>query len=103
MRSNNWLGSATVRAAVVAGSAAVAVAVASAIGGWISASYQSASEKEKLQATILVDLVHSNDSGRVEYTRRLIQSGILKDPDGSICMAFIGNACPLSVLQPSHK
>ena len=96
---NGWMQSATVRAAVVAGSAAVAVAVAGAIGGWISSVYQRASEAEKLQTTIVVDLIHVSDSARAEYARRLIQAGVLKDSDGSICRAFVGQGCPLPILK----
>jgi hypothetical protein len=95
-----WLESATVRAAVVAGAAAVAVAVASAIRGWISASYQSASGAENLQATMLLELVRLHDAvDRAEFARRMIQAGIIKDPDGSICAVYVGKGCPLHVLK----
>src|SRR5271170_6137794 len=97
-----WLHSAAVRAAVVAGAAAVAVAAAGFIGGWISASYQSASEREKLQATMLLELVRLQGIGQVEFARQMIQAGFIKDPDGSICVNYVGQGCPLKVLKTSN-
>src|SRR5436305_148328 len=103
MRSRRWRNSAVVRAAEIGAAAVLAGALAGAIGGGISAKYQRASAAEKLQAEVLLDLVHSAPMPRMEYTRRMIQAGILKDPDGSICMAFVGQGCPLSVLKPGSN
>jgi hypothetical protein len=93
------MNSATVRASVVGAAAAVAVAVAGVIGGSIGAYFQHKSDSEKLQATILVELVRNNDQLRAEYTSHLLRAGILKDNDGAICRAFVKvGVCPIKAL-----
>lgn len=94
-----WMSSPTVRAAAIGAAAAIAVAVAGLIGGSISAYFQGKSDSEKLQATLLMELVRSNESGRIEYTRRLLEAGVLKDDDGAICRAFIEQGCPIKPLR----
>jgi zinc transporter ZupT len=102
------LTSPTVIASVVAASAAVAVAVTSAISGLISASYQSASEIEKTKANVLLSVLLHYDSSLVpdrnlqnerDRMKILIQSGIVSDDNGSICMALIKEGCPVQVLK----
>jgi len=53
---------------------------------------------------MLLGLVQNNglnDASRSDFTRHLIQAGVLPDEDGSICMAFVGKDCPLKVLKPN--
>jgi hypothetical protein len=97
----------TVLAAVIAGGAALAVGISTALGavvsGVISASYQKSAEIEKTRATVLLSIYNATYS-RIEMhpdqkIRVLIQSGILPDDDGSICMAVIHQGCPLPVLK----
>jgi hypothetical protein len=89
------MSSPTVRASVVAAAAAVAVAIAGLIGGLFSAYFQSKSDSEKLQSTILTELVKRSDADRAEHTKRLIQAGVLKDDDGVICRTFVQQGCPI--------
>jgi hypothetical protein len=101
----------SVLAAVVVAFATVAVAAIGALGGavsgWIVSSYQASSEIEKTKANVLLSIVQQYDASMVptrneEYQRRrmtiLIQSGIVSDEKGSICMALIKEGCPIKVL-----
>ena len=40
-----------------------------------------------------------NEGMRKERTTIAIQSGIISDDDGSICMAFVKDGCPIKVLK----
>jgi hypothetical protein len=102
------LASPTVVTSLVAASAAVAVAVTGAISGLISAAYQSAAETEKTKADVLLSIVQGYDASldpdkNLEYQKQriliLIQSGIVADDNGSICMALIKDNCPIKVLK----
>jgi hypothetical protein len=103
----NW-SDPTVLAAIIGGSAALGVAIAGSISGSISASYQSAAEVEKTRGTLLVNILlayePSQVPGRNEQNLKdritvLIQSGIMSDNDGSICMAIVKEGCPVKVLK----
>jgi hypothetical protein len=88
-------------AAIVAAAASIGVAIAGAIGGGISSYFQKESDHSRLQTTILVELMKRLDDQRQEDAKRMIQSGVLQDKDGAICMAFVGKDCPLKVLRPN--
>lgn len=102
------LDSPTVIAALVAGSAALAVALTGAISGVISSHYQSAAEVEKTRMTVLLDILQHYDPSLVpdrnlenqkQRMKIMIQSGIVADESGSICMALIQDGCPIKVLK----
>jgi hypothetical protein len=105
---NTRLTEPTILAAIIAASAAVAVALSGAIGavvaGWISAS----AERERTRATVLLGIVQQYEPSLVpqrnlDYqktrTTILIQSGIISDDNRSICMALIKEGCPIKVLK----
>ena len=107
LRDSDWTNSAVLAALVIGGSA-VFGAAANLITSSISASYQSATEMKKLQATMLLAILQENEPsyvpGRNEAMRKeritiAIQSGIISDEDGSICMAFVKEGCPVKVLK----
>jgi hypothetical protein len=90
-------------AAIVAAAATIGVAIAGAIGGMISSYFQMQSDHSRLQTTILVEIMKGNEQQRTDEARLMIQSGVLEDKDGAICMAYIGEGkgCPLKVLRPN--
>lgn len=92
----------TVLAAVIAAAASLGVAMAGAIGGGISSYFQSQSDLARLKTTILLELVKKNDADAKKTAGVLIQSGVLPDADGAICMAFVGagEGCPIKVAKP---
>jgi Na+/glutamate symporter len=89
-------------AAVVAAAATVGIAVAGAIGGAISAYFQHKTDLAKFETETLLTLLKLNAGEREEYTSRLIQAGKLRDPDGAVCMAFVGKSCPIKVMKTSQ-
>jgi Na+/glutamate symporter len=99
--SNDLIRRPTIFAAIVAAAATIGVAVAGAIGGIISSYFQTESDHSKLQTTILVEIMKGNEQQRTDEARLMIQSGVLEDKHGAICMAFIGKDCPLKVLRPN--
>jgi hypothetical protein len=86
-------------AAVVAAAATVGVAVAGAVGGAISAYFQHKTDMAKFETETLLALLKLNAGEREEYTSRLIQAGKLSDPDGAVCLAFVGRSCPIKVMK----
>src|ERR1044071_6566258 len=64
-------------AAVVAAAATVGVAIAGAIGGAITAYFQHRTDMAKLETETLISLLKLGPGERMEYTKRLIQSGKL--------------------------
>jgi hypothetical protein len=104
---NPRLTSPTVVASLVAGSAAFAVALTGAVAGVISASYQSKTEIEKTRSNVLLNIVQHYDSSLVpernldnqrQRMKIMIESGIVADDRGSICLAFkIQEHCPIQV------
>ena len=101
----------TILAAIIAGSAALGVAVAGAISGSISAAYQSAAAAEKNKGDLLVAALlkfnpqksePDNQKDLAQRVKILIQSGIIPDDSGSICRAFVKDFlktdCPLTKL-----
>jgi hypothetical protein len=61
-----------------------------------------------MQATMLLAILQENEPsyvlGRNEAMRKeritiAIQSGLISDDDGSICMAFVKEGCPIKVLK----
>lgn len=90
-------------AAIVTAAATIGVAVAGAIGGTISSYFQTESAHSQLQTTILLEILKGNQQQRADEARVMIQSGVLEDKDGAICMAFIGEGkgCPLKVVRPN--
>ena len=96
------IGRPTVLAAAIGAGASIGVAVAGVIGGSISAYYQRLSDTDKLRTSLVLNIASQGSaSGRVEVARALIESGVLPDPDGSICMAFVGMGCPLKIAKPN--
>ena len=107
LRDSDWTNSAVLAALVIGGSA-VFGATANLVTNSISASYQSATEIKKMQATMLLAILQENEPsyvpGRNEAMRKeritiAIQSGLISDDDGSICMAFVKEGCPIKVLK----
>jgi hypothetical protein len=91
----------SVAAATIAAAASIGIALASLIGGSISASFQQESDTEKLKTTVVIDIVNWPEAQRGSFAAQLIQSGVLPDKDGSICMAFVHKGCPLEILKPN--
>jgi len=100
------LTSPTVVASLVAGSAAFAVALTGAISGVISASYQSKAEIEKMRSNVLLSIVQFYDPSKPDQSleiqkqrmKVMIESGIVPDENGSICLALeIQKPCPILV------
>jgi hypothetical protein len=107
LRDSDWTNSA-VLAALVIGGAAVFGAIANLVTTSISASYQSSAEMKKLQATMLLAILQENEPsyvpGRNEAMRKeritlALQFGLFSDDNGSICMAFVKEGCPIKVLK----
>ena len=89
-----------VLAAVIAAAASLSVAAAAAISAVIASGFQSGSDAARLQATILLEVAKIPNLGERAITaRQLIESGLLKDDDGMICVAFVksqqGGSCPI--------
>lgn len=89
--------------ALIGAVATLGVALASLISGAISGYFQRQSDIDKLKTTLVIGIanynVNVNHVSRAEYTKKLIESGVLPDDDGAICMAFVGEGCPLKVLK----
>jgi hypothetical protein len=98
-------------AAYVAGFTALVVAWTNALGAVVSGSIstwgQKEAEIEKARSAALLSVILQyepsevparNESTRKERITALIQSGIIADDGGSICMAMIKEGCPLKVL-----
>ncbi len=101
-RTKALLGRPTVLAAVIAAGASIGVALAGVVIGSISAYYQRQSDSDKLRTTLIINISSQGEAGRrADVARALIESGVLPDQDGSICMAFVGKGCPLKVLKPN--
>jgi len=101
----NWMSSPSVRAAAVGAAAAVAVALTSLIGGWVSGSYQAASDAKRLQLTMVLEIIKLEPPQRPLAAAELLRSGLLKDSDGSICRAFLSNPdadCPIGPAKKSN-
>ncbi len=97
-------------AALTTGTVTAISAVGTMVSGAILASNQKSAEIEKMKATILLSIVQQYDSSLVPQRNEnnqkqrmtvLIQSGIIPDDDGSICMALIKEGCPIKVLKAS--
>jgi len=95
-------------AATVAAATGVLIASVTALSGQMSAYFQAEAAKEKVRADVLLPIVQEyestlvparNDENRRQRVTILIQSGVLADPDGSICMAVVKEGCPLAVLK----
>jgi len=81
-------------AAVIAAAASIGIALAGVIQGSISAYYESKADGEHTQVALVSNILKLPEQERKDYAAKLIQSGLLKDDDGSICRAFIGQGCP---------
>ena len=95
-------------AAVVTGVVAVTNAVATMVSGAIAASNQKDAEIEKLRAATVLSVLQQYESSMVparneenqkQRMKILIQSGLIPDRNGSICMALIKEGCPIKVLK----
>jgi hypothetical protein len=98
MRSNPWLRSPTVRASVVGAAAALGVAAATFISATVTSCSERASDAEKAQMTMLLEIVKLPEAQRPGAATQLLRSGLLKDPKGEICKAFLMNPateCPI--------
>ena len=106
LRDSDWTNSA-VLAALVIGGATVFGAIANLVTTSISASYQSSAEMKKLQATMLLNILEENSQygpAQIEAMRKeriilALQSGLISDDNGSICMAFVKEGCPIKILK----
>jgi hypothetical protein len=91
-RRERWerrFGHPAVLASIIGGIAGLGVALASAISGSISASYQADTERIKLKANMLLVVSNLSDPTRADAVLILIRSGILEDSDGKVCRAFV--------------
>lgn len=97
-------------AALTTGTVTAISAVGTMVSGAILASNQKSAEIEKMKATILLSIVQQynsslvpqrNENNQKQRMTVLIQSGIIPDDDGSICMALIKEGCPIKVLKAS--
>jgi hypothetical protein len=98
----------TVLAAIVVALAAVFTALMSVLTNSITASYQSASDREKSKTAVLLSILQEYNTGMVPGRNEqmmkdritiAIQSGLISDEDGSICLAFLKQGCPVKVLR----
>jgi hypothetical protein len=108
MHTSERTSSPAVQAAIVGAFAAISVAIAGLITGWISAKYQSTAEVEKARGTLLLTTLLAyeptqvpgrNEQNLKDRIKVLIQSGVMVDKEGSICMAVIKEGCPITVLK----
>ena len=83
--------------AVIAAAASLGVALAGAIGASVSAYYQRQSEIDKMRMTMIIQIAGRTSDAK-SYAMDLIETGILPDPKGSVCRAFIKSNCPIQVL-----
>ena len=82
--------------------AAIIGLLAGAISGVVSGIYLRQSDAEKLRLSLILNITSRPPEQQAEIARRFIQSGLLRDPDGALCMAFIGKDCPLKILKASN-
>jgi Kef-type K+ transport system membrane component KefB len=117
LRRVNWkqrLTNPVIVAAIVAGATTLAVTAFSAAGSIVSSAISSSSQKateiEKNKTNALLSIVlqydpkvddKTNDARRSQGVKYLIESGILADENGSICLTFINTGCPLQVKKPN--
>ncbi len=97
-------------ASVVAAVTSGIVAIMTLASGAIASSNQKDAAIEQLRTTTLLSIIQQYASsqvpGRNENNQKqrmaiLIQSGIVRDNEGSICMALIKEGCPIKVLKVS--
>jgi len=107
MAAMNWrrmLRHPAVLASIIGAAAVLGAAISGGISGAISAKYQSHAEQVKadykrdadqanLTMTMLLQIISSDEKERATKTKLLLQSGILPDPDGKICRAFVVQGC----------
>jgi hypothetical protein len=84
------------------------VAIASLLFGWVTSCSQENLERQKLQSSILLGILQQyqpnmvpgrNEAMLKERVKVAIQSGMISDDDGRICMAFITEGCPIKILK----
>jgi hypothetical protein len=106
---SNKLKSPAVVAAMITAMVLLSSAIVSATVGWKTSSDQASTERQKNQNTILLAILQEYDTNatpgrnaetRAERIKIGIQSRLISDDDGSICMAFIGSGCPIKVITP---
>jgi hypothetical protein len=115
LRHVDWkrkLNEPVVVSALVVAVSTVLVAAANTVGTVVSSEIVAANERaaaiEKLRASTLLSVIQQyeptmvparNEANQKQRMRILIQAGIIPDEGGSICMALIGEGCPIEVLK----
>jgi hypothetical protein len=103
-----WYLHPAVIAAVVVGAATVLAAIVNLITSWITLSYDTTFEQEKSKTTVLLGILQEYNPNMVSERNEqmmkdriiiAIQSGLISDENGSVCLAFLKQGCPIKVLK----
>jgi hypothetical protein len=107
-RGTPWYLHPAVISALVVAAATVLAAIVSLITNWITLSYDTTFEQDKNKTTVLLGILQDynpnmvpprNEQMMKDRITIAIQSGLISDEDGSICLAFLKQGCPVKVLR----